>query len=150
MAPTISFDKIDFSKPDRFTREIADFLSSVTLVADSTLRQKGRAISSNEARLLIDSLLQLMVPNLAVMPSFTPKEVQHLFAFLQYPYQIRADAITAVGAPSSINFLMRAIYWLYLVARTYYRESQPGAILELSEEELKEEDEEHQNSNSQT
>lgn len=62
-----------------------------------------------------------MVPNLDKMPNFNPKEIQHLFATLEYPYAIRADAITAVGAPSSIGFLMRAIYWLYLVTRTYYR-----------------------------
>lgn len=69
------------------------------------------------------------------MPNFNPKEIQHLFATLEYPYQIRADAITAVGAPSSIGFLMRAIYWLYLVTRTYYRQALPGAIAELISEE---------------
>ena len=40
---------------------------------------------------------------------------------LNYPYQIRADSITAVGAPSSVAFLIKAIYWLYLVVRTYHR-----------------------------
>ena len=49
---------------------------------------------------------------------------------LQYPYQIRADAITAVGAPNSVAYLVKAIYWLYLVARTYYKEALPGTIIE--------------------
>lgn len=44
-----------------------------------------------------------------------------MFATLNYPYTIRADAITAVGAPSSVAFLMKAIFWLYLAVRTFYR-----------------------------
>ena len=51
---------------------------------------------------------------------------------LEYPYSIRSDAITAVGAPSSISFIMRAIYWLYMLARIYY--GRPEAILEESSE----------------
>ena len=54
---------------------------------------------------------------------------------LGFPFQIRADAITAVGAPSSIGFLVRALYWLYLVARSFYRSKLPGAITELASEE---------------
>ena len=75
-----------------------------------------------------------MAPNLyeSEIPQFKAPEIQHLFATLQYPFNIRADAITAVGAPSSIGFLMRAIYWLYLVVRTYY--GRPEAVVELSEE----------------
>lgn len=44
-----------------------------------------------------------------------------LFGALSYPYHpIRNDAITAVGAPSTIGFLMRAIYWLYQVVKVYF------------------------------
>ena len=39
---------------------------------------------------------------------------------LEYPYTIRSDAITAVGAPSTVVFLMRALYWLYLGVRMFY------------------------------
>ena len=39
---------------------------------------------------------------------------------LDYPYTIRSDAITAVGAPSTVGFLMRALYWLYLAVRMLY------------------------------
>ena len=39
---------------------------------------------------------------------------------LEYPYTIRSDAITAVGAPSTVGFLMRALYWLYLGVRMFY------------------------------
>lgn len=66
------------------------------------------------------------------MPEFNAKEIQHLFLTLGYPHTIRSDAITAVGAPSSIAFLMKAIYWLYLVVRTFY--GRPEAIQEESEE----------------
>ena len=73
------------------------------------------------------------------MPRFTHKEFSHYFQTLGYPYAIRSDAITAVGAPNSIAFLVRALYWLYLVVRTYYKSSLPGAIQEVSEEENKDE-----------
>jgi hypothetical protein len=66
-------------------------------------------------------LLSLVTPNLHSTPAFNPQEIQNMFATLNYPYSIRADAITAVGAPSSVAFLMKAIYWLYLAVRTFYR-----------------------------
>ena len=50
-------------------------------------------------------------------PEFKPAEVNNLFKFLKYPYTIRNDAITAVGAPSSIGFLVKAIYWLFVLAK---------------------------------
>ena len=56
-----------------------------------------------------------------------------LFAGLQYPYTIRADAITAVGAPSSVAFLIRAIFWLYLVVKSYYKSADSQIVLEISE-----------------
>jgi len=69
------FDKIDFSKPERYIREITDFLNSVTLVSEINLKHRGRSISSSDAQLLIHHLLQLMVPNLHQMPNFNPKEI---------------------------------------------------------------------------
>ena len=62
-----------------------------------------------------------------------------MFSVLEYPYHIRSDSITAVGAPNSIAFLVRALYWLYLVARTYYRQALPGAIQEVISNEEQEE-----------
>ena len=50
-------------------------------------------------------------------PEFKPAEVNNLFKFLKYPYTIRNDAITVVGAPSSIGFLVKAIYWLFVLAK---------------------------------
>ena len=44
---SLPFDKIDFSKPERFLREIITFLSNVTLGAD--LKIRGRSLSSTEA-----------------------------------------------------------------------------------------------------
>ena len=87
---------------------------------------------------MIIHLLRLMAPNFYEneAPPFKALEIQHLFATLEYPGTIRADAITAVGAPSSIGFLMRAIYWLYLVARTYH--GHPEAVLEVSDEDREE------------
>ena len=132
-------DKVDFSKPDKYLREITDFLNSVTLVTDLQLKQRSKSISSRDAQLLLQHLLQLVVPNVKEMPKFTHKDVLHLFQTLGYPYSIRSDAITAVGAPNSIAYLVRALYWLYLNVRTYYRHAFPGAIIEESDEENKEE-----------
>ena len=53
-------------------------------------------------------------------PAFKPTEINSLFGFLKYPGVIRNDAITAVGAPSSVGFLVRAIYWLYLLVRVQF------------------------------
>ena len=54
---------------------------------------------------------------------------------IHYPYSIRADAITAVGAPSSVSFLMKAIFWLYLVVRTFYHTGgSRSQVLKISEE----------------
>ena len=74
------------------------------------------------------------------MPKFEPGEIQGLFAALQYPGTIRSDAITAVGAPSSIQFLMRAIYWLYSVIKVYFFEKKQlddqDNIPEVTEDDL--------------
>ena len=63
-----------------------------------------------------------------------------MFSQIGYPYQIRSDAITAVGAPSTIAFLIRALYWLYLVVRAFFKKQMPGAIAEVSEEEAKDDE----------
>ena len=41
---------------------------------------------------------------------------------MKYPYQIRNDAITAVGAPSTLWYLTKAIYWMYVLAATFNQE----------------------------
>jgi hypothetical protein len=61
-----------------------------------------------------------------------------LFSFLQYPSTIRADAITAVGAPSTIAFLMRAIYWLYTLANVYMLQIDSDIINEAESREEEE------------
>lgn len=66
---------MDFSKPDKFIREITEFLNSVTLVTDIQTKPKGRTMSSNDAQLLLLHLMQLVVPNIKRMPNFQPKEV---------------------------------------------------------------------------
>ena len=45
-----SFDKIAFSKPERFMGEIYKFLSNVTLVFDYNSKQRFRSLSSNEVQ----------------------------------------------------------------------------------------------------
>jgi len=72
-------------------------------------------------------------------PRFAPDEIQSLFSALCYPGgQIRSDSITAVGAPSTVQYLMRAIYWLYQIARVYFvrkQTSDPSLIKEVEDEE---------------
>ena len=79
-----------------------------------------------------------MAPNLQRPFKIDLTDMHTLFGSLSYPYNpIRNDAITAVGAPSSIGFLMRAIYWLYQVVKVYFLQkrlqddSHEGDIREL-------------------
>ena len=69
-------------------------------------------------------------------PNFKPDEINNLFKFLKYPSTIRNDAITAVGAPSSVGFLIKALYWLYILASAHHAESVGNGTIE--EEESKE------------
>ena len=48
------------------------------------------------------------------------QEIKNVFSFLGYPYTIRNDAITAVGAPSTLPILIKAIYWLYILALVHH------------------------------
>ena len=69
-------------------------------------------------------------------PIFKPTEINALFGFLKYPWTIRSDAITAVGAPSNIAFLVKAIYWLYILASSHTpADSQANMINEDDETE---------------
>ena len=146
-----SFDNIDFSKPEKFIREIIEYLQEhVNFETDelkespvqrnlyasnkspadrhnfapsnlSYLKKTGKfsTMSGIDAQILMNELLKLIFDNnmVANPPQFKPAEINNLFSFLKYPYTIRNDAITAVGAPSSIAFLVKAIYWLFLIAK---------------------------------
>ena len=62
-------------------------------------------LNGTDAQILIHELMKVIFSEQAMRsgpPKFKVEEVQSLFEFLKYPYQIRNDAITAVGAPSSI------------------------------------------------
>ena len=126
---------MNFQKPEKYLKEIAHFLDNVTIVPELTKKMnKGHAFTAKQARELISTLLKLMAPNLEeeFLPQFKSPDIQNLFATLQYPFTIRPDAITAVGAPNSFAYLIKAIYWLYLAARTYY--GSPQAVMEVEEE----------------
>ena len=78
----LHFDQIDFgSKPERFMKEIHEFLNSVTLTGlqDLGVKSKSRTISSHEAQQVIFNLLRLVIPNMSEMTDFNAKEIQHLF-----------------------------------------------------------------------
>jgi len=81
---------------------------------------KLRGISAHTAKMILQALVQAVAPNLQNEIRLDQKEVQSLFSLIEYPYQIRSDAITAVGAPSTVGFLMRALYWLYLAVKLFY------------------------------
>lgn len=60
-----SFEKIDFQRPEKYIKEIAHFLDSVTIAYELTKKmKKGQAFTSKQARELISTLLKLMAPNL--------------------------------------------------------------------------------------
>lgn len=95
-------------------------------------------MSGADAQILIFELLKIAVHEgflCSGPPPFKPQEINNLFTFLKYPSIIRNDAITAVGAPSSIGFLVKAIYWVYLVAKIQ------SDFARSEEEELKQPDE---------
>ena len=143
-----NFDSLDFSKPEKFLREIFEFISQhISLDKQETQispHQRNQAkqlqnfapsnlsffkkggkfssISGTDAQILIHELLKLVFDERVLAsgpPQFKPAEINHLFGFLKYPFQIRNDAITAVGAPSSIGILVKAIYWLYILAAAH-------------------------------
>lgn len=70
-------------------------------------------------------------------PNFKPDDINNLFKFLKYPSTIRNDAITAVGAPSSVAFLIKALYWLYILAQAHHLNT-AGLNGTIEEEESKE------------
>ena len=70
--------------------------------------------------MLIFQLLSVAAPNYRNPPLWQTPEILYLFQTLNCPYTIRPDAITAVGAPNSISYLAKAIYWLFTVVKTYF------------------------------
>lgn len=118
----LSLDQMDFSKPEKYVREILDFLQSVTITNDLNTQKSYKTLSGSDAQALIYTLLKQIAPNYQSPPKFEAGEIRGLFEALCYPGTIRADAISAVGAPSTIQFLMRAIYWLYQVTKVYFLE----------------------------
>jgi hypothetical protein len=72
--------------------------------------------------MFIYTLIKQFAPNYQSPPKFEAVEIRGLFEALCYPGTIRSDAISAVGAPSTIHFLMKAIYWLYQVTKVYFLE----------------------------
>lgn len=104
----------DFSKPDRLLKEINDFIDSVGHKINlPDLKKRSYTLTSKDAQLMIFNLIQVVAPNFREPPSWNVVSILHLFNALGCPYTIRPDAITAVGAPSSISYLVKAIYWLY-------------------------------------
>lgn len=93
-------------------------------------------MSGSDAQILIYELLKIAVHEGFVYsgpPPFKPQEINNLFTFLKFPSVIRNDAITAVGAPSSIGFLVKAIYWLYLIAKLVTDYGKPEEDEELED-----------------
>lgn len=108
-----SLDQVDFSKPEKFVHQIHEFLQSVTITVDLNTQKQHKTLSGADAQALIFNLIKQIAPNYSHPPRFEASEIQRLFASLNYPGLIRTDAITAVGAPSTVQFLMKAIYWLF-------------------------------------
>ena len=134
--PTLQ--QMEFSKPESYIREIIDFLNQVTIANDVFAQKIPKTLSGSDATSLIFKLLRLFAPNYSAPPKFTTDEIQSLFIGLCYPCgQIRSDSITAVGAPSTVSYLMRAIYWLYQVSRVYFMEKKQrrsSAVIKEEEE----------------
>jgi len=80
-----------------------DFLASVTITSNDINTAKSfKTLSGADAQALIYNLIKQFAPNYQSPPRFEATEIQSLFHSLCYPGMIRTDAITAVGAPSTI------------------------------------------------
>ena len=79
--------------------------------------------------MILFNLIRIPAPNYYFEPEWNPTDITYLLRVLDYPYQIRTDAITAVGAPSSIGFLVRILYWLFLVAQNFYDQGEEASVI---------------------
>eukprot|EP00347_Sterkiella_histriomuscorum_P009840 403339673 len=141
-----TLNDIDFSKPEKHLKEILEFLRNVTILSDNKdLFKNIKTINGQQAQYIIFHLIKVFAPNYTTSPKFEEIEIQSLFKLLNYPGSIRSDAIKAVGAQTSIAFLMRALYWLYLVTKIYYIEKQP-VVINDSDSFIREDDDEDRQS----
>jgi hypothetical protein len=122
-------DKIDFSKPERYLKEIYDFISEVTILNLSDLIKKKNTLNQKDAQMLFFNLIVISAPNFVNEPAWNPTDITYLLQVLDCPYPIRSDAITAVGAATSIGFLVRILYWLHLVGKNFYLRDEEVSVI---------------------
>ena len=68
-------NKLNFQKPDKFIREIVEFLIATTNVNEKDLVKSYKTLSGIEAQTIIFSLIKLFMPNYRAMPKFQVKEI---------------------------------------------------------------------------
>ena len=68
-------DAVDFSKPERFVREILDFLQKVTITSDINCQKAYKNLSGADASALIFNLLKQIAPNYQIQPRFEVHEI---------------------------------------------------------------------------
>ena len=73
-------DHMDFQKPEKYLREICEFLQNVTIVNNINLSKNYKAITGNEAQAFIYHLIRQFAPNYSAPPKFEPGEIQSLFS----------------------------------------------------------------------
>jgi len=56
-------DKIDFSKPERYLREIYEFLNSVTILNLADLMKKKNTLNQKDAQMVLFNLIRIAAPN---------------------------------------------------------------------------------------
>ena len=100
------------------------------------MRKDKRGLTKTDAHHLLISLTQTFAPNFSQLApiKWTPQDIRQFFHSLGCPYEVRPDAIQAVGAPNSVGYLVRALFWLYLLARQFYQ-SGDDAIAEVEDSE---------------
>ena len=78
-----------------------------------------KSLSGLDAQIIINELVKIIYGELMFAdgpPLFKYEEINCFFKSLKYSENLRKDSITAVGAPSSLHFLLKAIYWLFCQA----------------------------------
>ena len=56
-------DKIDFSKPEKYLREIYDFLNTVTILNLAELMKKKNTLNQKDAQMILFNLIRVAAPN---------------------------------------------------------------------------------------
>ncbi|CDW88927.1 UNKNOWN [Stylonychia lemnae] len=126
LKPSEDFNYSAINQNDRMRNYLkAKYAANLIQIQDNNGIKNFKTINGLQAASIIYHLIKQFAPNYNVQPKFEENEILQIFNMLKYPGTIRSDAIKAVGAQTTIAFLIRALYWLYLVTKIYFIRKEP-------------------------